>query len=123
MIKTQIFIFIILVIIILATCVYYFIFNIYEVTYSVRPKHLVADSQSTLSICTIPINALGIQVPFRYAPANFQIVEGRNLIIVIERNNRKGKLILRAKGKSGIVLVQVNSDYSLFPSTITILLK
>ena len=84
------------------TVVYYFVFNIYEVVYSVNPKELFADNESEIVLEAVPVNSLGMRVPFRSVSASFQLIEGRDLVDVVLTDNKKGKLILKAKKKTGI---------------------
>ncbi len=100
--------------------VYYFIFNIYEITFSVNPKNLFADYKSTVIIRTIPINAFGFRAPFRHSPAAFEIIEGKDLVDIIRDNRTAGVFILRAKDKAGKVVVQLKPDHALLPTLITI---
>jgi len=105
---------------IIGFAIYYYIFNIYEVTYSVNPKNLFADYKSTVILKAVPINALGFKAPFRFSHTFFSISEGDNLVDVVKDNEAEGIFILRAKDKAGKVVVRLKSDYSLLPTLITI---
>jgi hypothetical protein len=97
-----------------------YIFNIYEVNYTVKPQSLFADSESVVTISSIPINAFGRKAPFRKAPADFIIREGKELIDIIAEDSSKGILILKAKNKSGKIVVHAKSRYALLPSSFEI---
>ncbi len=120
MTKVQIYTITFLILIILVLAAYYYLFNIYEVTYTVNPKQLFADNHSTVTIKVIPINALGWQVPFRQIPAKCQIIEGNNLVQIVKKDSQTGTFILSAKDKTGIVVVRIKSRYSLLPSSVEI---
>lgn len=120
--KFQFFFIISIIILILGLSVYYFIFNIYEVTFSIKPRNLFADYKSTAVIKAIPVNALGYEVPFRSVRAKIEFEEGNDLVDVIRENERKGIFILRAKDKPGKVIVLIKSDKSLLPTSITIII-
>ncbi len=121
--KFQIFFITSIIILILGLSVYYFIFNIYEVTFSIKPKNLFADYKSTTIIKAIPVNALGYAVPFRSVRAKIQIEEGNDLVDVIRDNEKTGIFILRAKDRPGKVVVLIKSDKSLLPTSITIIIN
>lgn len=121
--KFQIYFITAIIILILGLLVYYFIFNIYEVTFSIKPKILFADYKSTTIIKAIPVNALGYEVPFRSVRAKIEIEEGNDLVDVIKRNENKGVFILRAKDKPGKVKILIKSDKSLLPTSITIIIN
>ena len=121
--KFQIFFVISIITLVFGLSVYYFIFNIYEVTSSIKPKNLFADYKSTAIIKVIPINALGFEVPFRSVKAKIEIEEGSDLIDIIKENEETGVFILRAKDKPGKVKVIIKSDKSLLPILITIIIN
>ncbi len=106
----------------IASCLlaYYYIFNIYEVTYSVKPKVLYAENSSKVEISTIPLNALGTKVPFRCSYTVFNIREGRELVEKISENCNRGKLILRTKNKTGKIVIFIKSNHAILPSSIEI---
>ena len=84
---------------------------------------MYADNTSTLVIEAVPINSFGWKAPFRKPHSDFTFDEGKDLIEVVFRDNDNGILKLRAKGKSGRVSVTIKTKYSLFPSTIEIILE
>ncbi|MHB8581491.1 MAG: hypothetical protein ACYDA4_16735 [Ignavibacteriaceae bacterium] len=118
--KSQIYFIIISFIIILGLLFYHYLINIYEVTYSINPGNLFADYRSTVTIETVPLNALGFRAPFRYSRTKFQINQGSQLVDVIREDSLKGILVIRAKGQTGKVVVFVKSVNSLLPSELTI---
>lgn len=97
-----------------------YIFNIYEVNYTVKPQSLYADSKSVVTISSKPVNAFGWNAPFRAAPADFKIKEGSDLVEIISLDSRKGILILKSKNKPGKIILSIKSGYALFPSSIEI---
>lgn len=99
---------------------YLYVFNIYEVIYKVTPKDLYADNRSEVEITSVPINALGWKTPFRNVPVEFEIREGNNLVEIVYLNNEDGILKLKAKDKTGSVIVFIKSKYALLPSSVTI---
>ena len=118
--KPQIYFIIISFIIILGLLSYHYLINIYEVTYSINPENLFADYKSTVTIETIPLNALGLRAPFRHSRTNFQIIQGSQLVNVIREDFLRGICVIRAKGQTGKVVVYVKSVNSLLPSEIII---
>jgi len=99
-----------------------YIFNIYEVNYTVKPQSLFADSKSVITISSKPINAFGWKAPFREAPADFKIKEGKELTDILAEDSRKGILILKAKNKPGKIVIYAKSRYALFPSSFEIII-
>lgn len=96
---------------------------IYEVTYSVQPSVLYADNQTTATIKTVPLNSFGNKAWFRNSAAEFEFIEGEELIEVIELNNSEGLLVIKAKLDTGNVVLRIKSEHSLFPSMIEIPVK
>ncbi|MEI7810896.1 MAG: hypothetical protein WCJ01_00565 [Ignavibacteria bacterium] len=95
-------------------------FNIYEVSFKVSDVVLFADNKSTSIIEVIPLNSFGNRVPFRKSPAEFQIVEGVDLVEIIQNDIDNGILTLKAKDMPGKITVRIKSEYSLMPSLIEI---
>ena len=108
------------VIILTAIFFYLYVFNIYEITYSVNPSSLYSDNESIVIISAEPVNAFGWKIPFRNSYAEFNIKEGKDLVDVLLEDNRKGILKLKAKNKTGTVVVLIKSKYALLPSSIEI---
>ncbi len=100
--------------------VYQYVFSIYEITYSVEPAKLFSDNQSTVTIKVTPVNSFGWKSPFRAAKAQFEFTEGKELVDVVFKNS--DEIILRANNKTGKVVVLIKSKYSLFPSSIEIMI-
>jgi hypothetical protein len=99
---------------------YFFIYNIYGSEVKRIPENLFADTESSLTIEVIPINALGTKAWFRTSSAKFDIIEGNNLIEVISINEENGLIKIRSLGAPGIVGIKVKSQHSLFPEYIEI---
>ncbi len=118
--KPQIYITLFLVLMIAGLLVYYYLFNIYEVTFSVHPKDLYADGQSTVTIKVVPLNALGSRALFRKSPAEFSIRKGRDLVDVVKIDDAEGTMVLRAKNTAGKVIVYVKPKHALLPSPVEI---
>ena len=98
----------------------HYIFNIYEVNYRSNPDILFADNISEFIIEAAPINACGWKVPLRKIETDFEIIEGNDLVEVIEYNRNIGIIKLKVKNSPGIVVVRAKSKYSLLPSLIEI---
>ncbi|MDR3627807.1 MAG: hypothetical protein P4L45_13280 [Ignavibacteriaceae bacterium] len=100
--------------------VFYYVFNVYETEIEIKPKELFADNHSVTTISIYPVNALGLRIPFRKINAGFEINEGKDLVEIVKEDDRSGCIVLRAKNKTGKVVVYVKSKYSLLPSLIEI---
>jgi hypothetical protein len=100
--------------------IFYYVFNIYETTIETKPENLFADKQSEVTISITPVNAFGFKVPFRKIPAGFEISEGKDLVDIIKEDDKNGSLILRAKERTGKVVILIRSKYSLLPSLVEI---
>lgn len=100
--------------------VFYYVFNVYETEIEIKPKDLFADNHSVTTISIYPVNALGLRIPFRKINAGFEINEGKDLVEIVKEDDRSGCIVLRAKNKTGKVVVYVKSKYSLLPSLIEI---
>ncbi len=99
---------------------YFFLYNIYGTEVRRLPQNLFADHTSEMTIEVIPINALGKKAIFRNSSATFSIVEGSELIEVIENDESRGLLKIRSKGISGLVGIKIKSEHSLLPEFIEI---
>jgi len=93
-----------------------YIFSIYEVEYKLSSHILYINSDSKIEIEAVPVNSFGFRAPFRNSHTKFSILQGRDLIDIVEQNNDEGKLIIRAKGEAGIVVIRVKSKFSLLPT-------
>lgn len=100
---------------------YYYMYNIYEVVYKTSPKELYADFQSQLTIEAVPMNALGSKALFRSAPAEFNIIEGADLVEIVKKDEISGILILKAKGTAGQVVIRITSKYAMLPSEVKVM--
>jgi len=114
----QIYFLVVIVIIILGLLAYMNIFNIYEVTIRVEPNEIFADNQSVITITAVPLNSFGKKVPFRDVKAKFEISEGKELVTVLKKDEKKGILILKSTNKTGRVEIIVISDKSLLPTIV-----
>lgn len=103
--------------------IYQYIFGIYEVTYSVDHRKIFADNQSTATITVVPVNSFGWKAPLRSSPAKFRIVEGADLVEIIQNSPEKGFFSIKAKDKPGKVIIWVKSIHSLLPSEIEIIIE
>ena len=114
----QIYFLVVIVIIILGLLAYMNIFNIYEVTIRVEPNEIFEDNQSVITITAVPLNSFGKKVPFRDVNAKFEISEGKELVTVLKKDEKKGILILKSTNKTGRVEIIVISDKSLLPTIV-----
>ena len=99
---------------------YFFLYNIYGSEVKRSVQNLYADTSSEITIEVIPINALGKKAWFRKSSATFKIVEGLELIEIIERNEESGFIKIRSRGKVGLVGIKIKSEHSLLPEYIEI---
>lgn len=99
---------------------YFFLFNIYGSEVKRSAQNLYADTSSEITIEVIPVNALGKKAWFRKSSATFEIVEGLELIEIIERNEESGIIKIRSKGEAGIIGIKIKSEHSLLPEYIEI---
>jgi hypothetical protein len=99
---------------------YFFLYNIYGSEVNRSVQNLYADTSSEITIEVFPINALGKKAWFRKSSATFEIVEGLELIEIIEQNKESGFVKIRSKGETGIVGIKIKSEHSLLPEYIEI---
>ncbi|MEO8231703.1 MAG: hypothetical protein ABI638_05450 [Ignavibacteriota bacterium] len=99
---------------------YFFLYNIYGSEVIRNPQNLYAQNSSEMIIEVIPINAMGKKALFRSSSAAFEIVEGMDLIEIIEYKKEIGFLKIRSKGKAGLVGIKIKSEHSLLPEYIEI---
>jgi len=99
---------------------YFFLYNIYGSEVRKSSANLFADPQSEMTIEVIPVNALGSKAIFRTSSAEFEVLEGYDLIEVKLNNKKDGVLIIQSKGVIGIVGIKIKSEHSLFPEYIEI---
>jgi len=118
--KKIILIYLIISVFILLLGGYFFLFNIYGSEVQCLPKNLYADNTSEITIEVIPINALGKKAWFRKSSATFEIIEGLELIEIIEHNIGLGFIKIRSKGEVGLVGIKIKSEYSLLHEYIEI---
>ena len=118
--KKIILIYLIITVFVLLLGGYFFLFNIYGSEVKRSAQNLYADTSSEITIEVFPINALGKKAWFRKSSATFEIVEGLELIEIIERNEESGFIKIRSKGKVGLVGIKIKSEHSLLPEYIEI---
>ncbi len=99
---------------------YFFLYNIYGSEVKRSSQNLYADTSSEITIEVFPINALGKKAWFRKSSATFEIIEGLELIEIIERNDESGFIKIRSKGEAGLVGIKIKSEHSLLPEYIEI---
>lgn len=99
---------------------YFFLYNIYGSEVVRNPQTLYAQSSSEMIIEVIPINAMGKKAMFRSSSAAFEIVEGIDLIEIIEYKKEIGFFKIRSIGKAGLVGIKIKSEHSLLPEYIEI---
>ena len=75
---------------------YFFLYNIYGSEVRKNNDFLFADPQSEMIIEVIPVNGLGSKAWFRNSSAKFEIIEGKNLIEIISKDESKGILKIRS---------------------------
>lgn len=97
-----------------------YVFNVYGDVIRKYPDNLFADLNSTIEIKVVPINAFGWSLPFRKSNAEFNFIEGENLVEIIEQNNEKGFIILRSLGIPGRVEINIESQFSLLPNLVIV---
>lgn len=117
--KTIFYIFL-LVTIVFAGFLALYALNIYGDVVKKTPKNLFADPTSTMTIKVVPINALGWELPFRSTNAEFTVIEGLDLVEIIELNSESGFLLLRSKGIPGIVEISIKTKFSLLPNLVRV---
>jgi len=102
---------------------YQYVFSIYEVTYKIVPERLYADNKSNLIIEAVPLNSFGLRAPFRNSPSEFTISEGAELVEIVFIDKDKGIMKIKAKNNPGKVSITIKPKFSLFPSTIEIIIE
>lgn len=110
------------VLILLLIVAYYFLFNIYEINIEISPEHLYADSNSTLDIKVIPINAIGSRALFRSTQSEFEIIDGASLVEIIFLDEDLSLIKIKSRGLEGKVGIKIYNSHSLFPQYVEILI-
>uniref|UniRef100_A0A832DI98 Uncharacterized protein n=1 Tax=Ignavibacterium album TaxID=591197 RepID=A0A832DI98_9BACT len=108
------------VLILLLIAGYYLLYNIYEIKVEISPEHLYTDSNSTLEIKVIPINALGSKALFRSTESEFEIIEGASLVEIIFLDKEISTLKIKSRGMEGKVGIKIYNSHSLFPQYVEI---
>lgn len=101
---------------------YYFLYNIYEIKVEISPQNLYTDSNSTLEIKVIPINAIGSRAIFRSTKSEFEIIEGASIVEIIFSDKELSVLKIKSKGIEGKVGIKIYNSHSLFPQYVEILI-
>jgi len=113
--------FLILIFILLSTLFFYnYVYSIYEIKYEISNQIIFCNSNSTTRIKALGINALGYKITFRTISADYEIIEGQDLVEIVYKNLSKGELKIKALHKSGTVTIRATSQYSLLPAIIEI---
>lgn len=110
------------VLILLLIAGYYFLYIIYEIKVEISPQHLYTDSNSTLEIRVIPINAIGSRALFRSTQSDFEIIEGASLVEIIFSDKELSFFKIKSKGIEGKVGIKIYNSHSLFPQYVEILI-
>ena len=118
--KKIILIYLIISVFILLLGGYFFLYNIYGSEVKRSAQNLYADTSSEITIEVFPINALGKKAWFRKSSATFELIEGVNLVDVIEYDKESGFLKIRSRGKVGLVGIKIKSEHSLLPEYVEI---
>lgn len=118
--KNILIIYTIIFVFILLLAGYFFLYNIYGSEIRRTPDNLFAEPSSEMRIEVVPINALGKKAWFRNSSATFEIIEGLELIEIIERDEESGFLKIRSKGVAGLVGIKIKSEHSPLPEYIEI---
>lgn len=113
--------YLILFFIILSALFFYnYVYSIYEIKYEISNQIIFCNSNSTTEIKAFGINALGYKITFRNVAAEYEFIEGQDLIEIISTDTSKGELKIKALSKVGIVTIRATSPYSLLPAIIEI---
>lgn len=111
--------YLVLFLIILSALFFYnYVYSIYEIKYEISNQIIFCNS--TAEIKAVGINALGYKITFRTIRAEYEIIEGQDLVEIIYKDVSKGELKIKALSKSGIVTIRATSQYSLLPAIIEI---
>ncbi|MCU7491916.1 MAG: hypothetical protein ACM3UR_11775 [Bacteroidota bacterium] len=113
----------IIIVIVLLIAAYFlkqYVFNIYEVTFSLSAKALYADGESTIRIEAVPVNAFGFRAPLRKVAVVFDIMEGKDLVEVVSSDLPGGVIVLKSRAGSGKVVLRARSEFQLLPAIIEI---
>lgn len=118
--RFQIYFIAVLVSAIIILLCFQYIFSIYEVEIITEPPELYADNSSVCTIRTVPLNSFGVKAPFRNAPAAIEIREGSELVEIVELDERNGIIKIKAKERTGTVVIFIKPEKSLLPSSVEI---
>jgi len=118
--RGQIYLILVLLVLIIILFGYQYLISIYEVEITVEPDVLYADNVSVCVIQTKPVNSFGMKIPFRDASAQIEIKEGMDLVEIIELDEKRGCLKIKAKERTGTVVIYIRPEKALLPSSIEI---
>ncbi len=109
---------ILVLIFVVATLLWLYIFSIYEIRYKPVYYEQIANSSKILIYCT-PLNSLGLKAPLRKVTYNVDVIKGESLIKNVVC--AKSQIIIEYfdSGDSKIS-ISVSSSLSLFPYRLTI---
>jgi hypothetical protein len=99
---------------------YNYVYSIYEIKYEISNQIIFCNSNSTAKIKAFGVNALGYKIAFRTISAHYEIIEGQDLVEILNKDVSKGELKIKALNKPGIVIIRATSQYSLLPAIIEI---
>jgi len=93
--------------------VWYFFFNIYEVSFFIEPKKEKYHAGEQLLITLYPLNSFGKLIKKREVAIEFEILDGDSLLEteIIDKNKLKIKFL-----SNGNVKIRCDSKYSLKPT-------
>lgn len=120
MIKSQVKLILFSLTIFLSFVIYNYLISIYEVSVEINPKHIYADFKTIVTVQVVPVNALGFKAIFRSTTSRFVIIEGNQLVEIIESNSKVSRLKLKTKGLTGTVGIKIYSEHALFPQFVEI---
>lgn len=113
--------YLILFFIILSALFFYnYVYSIYEIKYEVSNQIIFCNSNSTTKIKVFGINAIGYKITFRTISAHYEIIEGQELVEIINQEFSTGEFEIKALNKPGKVTIRATSQYSLLPTIIEI---
>jgi hypothetical protein len=118
--RSQIYFIAVIIVLIIILFGFQYLVSIYEVDIRVEPEVLYADNVSECIIKLIPLNSLGWSIPFRKASAQIEIREGKELVEVLELDEKNGIVRLRAGNQTGTVIIYIRPEKALLPSSVEI---
>mgnify|MGYP001163447629 CR=1 FL=1 len=98
-----------------------YVFNIYEVRFSVVPDLQIYSPGTEITITAIPLNAFGTKTPIKSARAVFTIVSGENLTESYRSPDNPDAVKIITKDGSGEAVILAESEFTFRPSRIKII--